>query len=169
MRIQSPPFLALLLATTLSAQSAKTADPLAAYLLHGVSHPLAIWRANTVRDVRYDLSLDVTAPDSAVGHVTVRFSRTGASDAILDWRASPLLAPSLHGVPPALIIAAACDPLCDEGAAYVRRLEEAGVAVDYRRLDGMVHGFLTMGGKIDAANRAVALMAAALKQAFETS
>ena len=53
---------------------------------HGVSHPLAIWRANTIKDVRYDLSLDVTAPDSAIGHVAVRFVRSGTADAILDWR-----------------------------------------------------------------------------------
>ena len=53
---------------------------------HGVSHPLAIWRANTIKDVRYDLSLDVTAPDSAIGHVSARFVRSGTSDVILDWR-----------------------------------------------------------------------------------
>lgn len=52
----------------------------------GVSHRLALWRARTVRDVRYDLALDVTALDSAVGRVTVRFRRTGAGDAILDFR-----------------------------------------------------------------------------------
>ena len=86
MRFHPAPLLALLFASSLSAQRAKPADPLVAYLGHGVSHPLAIWRANTVRDVRYDLTLDVTAPDSAIGHVTVRFTRTGTSDAILDWR-----------------------------------------------------------------------------------
>jgi aminopeptidase N len=82
----SASFMALLLASALGAQAARTADPFAAYLGHGVSHPLAIWRATAVRDVRYDLSLDVTAPDSAIGHVAVRFNRTGTSDAILDWR-----------------------------------------------------------------------------------
>jgi aminopeptidase N len=85
-RIHQAPLLALLLTSGLAAQGTKTVDPLAVYLGHGVSHPLAIWRANTVKDVRYDLSLDVTAPDSAIGHVTVRFSRSGTSDAILDWR-----------------------------------------------------------------------------------
>ncbi len=67
-------------------QRGRAADPLVAYMDHGVSHPLAIWRANTTKDVRYDLSLDVTAPDSAIGHVTARFVRSGTSDAILDWR-----------------------------------------------------------------------------------
>jgi acetyl esterase len=85
-------------------------------------------------------------------------------EAVRDWRASPLLAPSVDGVPPALVITSGLDPLRDEGEAYARRLEEAGVAVDYVCLGGMIHGFLTMGGKIDTANRAVATMASALRQ-----
>src|SRR5205823_11057561 len=86
-----------------------------------------------------------------------------AVDAREDWRASPLRAPWVHGVAPALIIAAELDPLVDEGAAYARRLEGARVPVEYHRLDGMIHGFLTMGGKVDAANEAVSLIADALK------
>ena len=85
-RIHNVPLLALLVASTLVAQGAKAVDPLAAYLGHGVSHPLAIWRANTLKDIRYDLSLDVTAADSAIGHVTARFNRSGSADVILDWR-----------------------------------------------------------------------------------
>ena len=85
-------------------------------------------------------------------------------DDVRDWRASPLLAPSVDGVPPALVMTAGLDPLRDEGEAYARRLEEAGVAVDYMCLGGMVHGFLTMGGKIDTANRAVSHIASALRQ-----
>ena len=86
--------------------------------------------------------------------------------AIEDWRASPLRAPWVHGVAPALIIAAELDPLCDEGEAYARRLQGARVPVEYQRLDGMLHGFLTMGGRIDAANHAVETIAAALRKAF---
>lgn len=85
-------------------------------------------------------------------------------DNMRDWRASPLLAPSVDGVPPAIVITAGLDPLRDEGEAYARRLEEAGVAVDYLCLGGMIHGFLTMGGKIDTANRAVSYIASALRQ-----
>jgi acetyl esterase/lipase len=86
--------------------------------------------------------------------------------AIEDWRASPLRAPWVHGVAPALIIAAELDPLCDEGEAYARRLQGARVPVEYHRVDGMIHGFLTMGGRIDAANQAIATIAAALRKAF---
>jgi acetyl esterase/lipase len=86
--------------------------------------------------------------------------------AVNDWHASPLLAPWVHGVAPALIITAELDPLIDEGEAYARRLRGARVPVDYQVVPGMIHGFLTMGGKVDAANRAIADVAAALRQAF---
>ncbi len=84
-------------------------------------------------------------------------------DAREDWRGSPLLAPWVHGVAPALIIAAELDPLVDEGAAYARRLQGARVAVEYHLVPGMIHGFLTMGGKIDAAQRAVSVIADRLR------
>jgi acetyl esterase len=90
-------------------------------------------------------------------------------EAINDWRASPLMAPWVHGVAPALIIASELDPLVDEGAAYARRLQGARVPVDYQVMPGMIHGFLTMGGKIDAANRAIETVAAALRNAFTTA
>jgi acetyl esterase len=88
-------------------------------------------------------------------------------DAVNDWRASPLLAPWVHGVAPALIMAAELDPLFDEGAAYARRLQGARVPVEYHIVNGMIHGFLTMGGKVDAANQAVATIAASLRRAFQ--
>jgi aminopeptidase N len=98
-RIHQAPLLALLLTSGLAAQGTRTVDPLAVFLGHGVSHPLAIWRANTVKDVRYDLSLDLTAPDSAIGHVTVRFNRSGTSDAIFDWRGRRLTRVMSNGRP----------------------------------------------------------------------
>ena len=69
-----------------SAQAGVASDPLVAYMSHGVSHELGVWRARTISDVRYDLTLDVTAPDSAKGSVVVRFKRSGSGDVILDFR-----------------------------------------------------------------------------------
>ena len=71
----------LLVGFRLPAQSPPT--PLTA---HGVSLELAKLRSQTIRDVRYDLWLDVTAPDSALGRVEIHFQHIGGSDAIIDFR-----------------------------------------------------------------------------------
>jgi len=85
---------------------------------------------------------------------------------IADWRASPLRAASFAGLPPALVLIAGCDPLSDEGEDYANRLRAAGVPVTLKRFEGLIHGFLTMGKLIPAADEAVADIAGALRAAF---
>jgi acetyl esterase len=84
-----------------------------------------------------------------------------------DWRASPLLAKSLAGLPPAYVLTAGFDPLVDEGRAYAERLAKEGVEVAYLDYPDMVHGFLPMGGVLDTANAAIADCCARLRGAFE--
>jgi len=79
-----------------------------------------------------------------------------------DPRVSPLYAPDLSGLPPALIVAAEYDTLRDEAAAYAERLSAAGVATRYLCVNGMVHGFLQMRGLVTEAQTATEEIARAL-------
>jgi acetyl esterase len=84
-----------------------------------------------------------------------------------DFRFAPLLLDDLSSLPQSLVIVAGYDPLRDEGIEYAKRLIEAGNRVQLSNYEGMVHGFFLMGGAVDAAKRAVAESAAAMRQAFD--
>lgn len=59
-----------------------------------------------------------------------------------DWRSAPILAPSLAGLPPAVIVVGGHDPLHDDGVRYAEHLEAAGVPVRLVEYPAMPHGFL---------------------------
>jgi acetyl esterase len=81
-----------------------------------------------------------------------------------DWRASPILAPRLAGLPPTLVIAAACDPLIDDVRGYARRLAQEAVPTELVVYEGVVHGFYSMPHAIDMAREANELAARRLHQ-----
>jgi acetyl esterase len=86
----------------------------------------------------------------------------------LDPRVSPLLVADAAGLPPAIVLTAAFDPLRDEGRAYARRLREAGVAVTDWCIEGMIHNFLGHTGKSSAARAAYLRLAREIKGRLAT-
>ena len=80
--------------------------------------------------------------------------------------AAPMHATDLTGLPPALVITAEYDPLCDEGEAYAGRLREAGVSTQYTRYDGMMHGFFGQSAVLDKGKQAISEATEALKKVF---
>ena len=83
-----------------------------------------------------------------------------------DWRASPIRAPSLAGVAPAIVVTAECDVLHDDGANYAEALRRAGVPVEYREFPGMIHAFFGMVPAVDDAMNAQRAVWDAFKRAF---
>lgn len=72
-----------------------------------------------------------------------------------DSRVAPLRMASMAGLPPAYVMVAEYDVLRDEGEAYARRLQAAGVPVVMVRAMGMNHGFLRHDGVIPEATAAL--------------
>lgn len=83
-------------------------------------------------------------------------------------RVSPLRAASHAGVAPALVITAEFDPLRDEGNDYAAALAAAGVEVEHRQYDGMIHGFVGMPGILAGGRAGLDQVVGALRRAFGT-
>ena len=77
--------------------------------------------------------------------------------------AEPLYA-DLRGLPPLFLTCAEIDPLADDTRELAQRLAAAGVAHEVREYPGLVHGFLQMTARSEAARAAMADAGRALRQ-----
>ncbi len=79
---------------------------------------------------------------------------------------SPLLAPDLSGLAPALVLNAEFDVLRDQVARYARRLAAEGTPVQYRSYPGTLHDFAVLPGLFDQADDALRDVCTALRRSF---
>jgi len=83
-----------------------------------------------------------------------------------DPRAAPLHAKNFQGLADAFVLTAGHDPLADEGYEYAKKLEANGVRVTFVHMSDQMHGFLTLGRMVRAADLALDIAGAALARAF---
>jgi acetyl esterase len=95
------------------------------------------------------------------------YARTEAD--VTDWRMSPLRVNDVAGVAPATVLTAEFDPLRDQGEAYGRRLQEAGVPTEIMRADGVFHGYFGMQKFLPPAMEPWDVAVRALRSAFGTA
>lgn len=122
----------------------------------------------------------MTDPDCGFPSVATLADGPVLSRESLDWfwdsylgtsRAAPdplaaVLTADLAGLPPATVLTAEYDPLCDEGEAFAGRLRAAGVPAVSRRYLGMAHGFLSMPALSPVAAHAMSDLGNDFKAAF---
>lgn len=115
---------------------------------------------------------DGRLPEAVLGSSSMRWywsqyvqdeKRSGEPDC------SPLRAAELTGIAPAVVMTAEFDPLREQGEAYARRLEQAGVPVVLWRYEGQIHGFLRMPAVIDRADEAIDDVAREVRSALKPS
>lgn len=80
--------------------------------------------------------------------------------------AFPLRARSLSDLPPATLVTAGFDPLCEEGAAYADRLAADGTPVEHLQYDAQIHGFCSLYEHIDEGREAISDLADRLQDAL---
>jgi acetyl esterase/lipase len=91
----------------------------------------------------------------------------GPGDDPADPRLSPLKASDLSGLAPAIIATAGFDPLVDQGEAYAKRLQSAGVPLAYRCYDNLSHGYAAFTGVTPAADVACREVAGLVRESIE--
>jgi acetyl esterase len=102
--------------------------------------------------------------NSDLEYMLTLYLSEGASSS--DARVSPLLYDDLAGMPPAVIMTAGCDPVCDDGKTYGERLAAAGVPVEYRCFETTIHACVSFAGIIPAGLEALSFLASRIRAAL---
>lgn len=100
--------------------------------------PVLDARMQTPSMLAYD---DTPVWNSAANRVMWTMYLENIADVEEPVYASPGIHPSVEGLPPAYIEVSEFDCLRDEGLAYARRLEEAGIPVVLNETKGTIHGY----------------------------
>lgn len=100
--------------------------------------PACDMRNNYQSHVEFSTGYGLRADDA--DFVSQNYLRTREDS--YDWRASPVLAPTLKGMPPALVWLGEWEILYDEAMLYVNRMRDAGVEVQLMVGPQQGHGFL---------------------------
>ena len=79
---------------------------------------------------------------------------------------SPLTAPALSSLPPAVLAVAEFDPLRDQGTQYAARLRDAGISVTGHAGAGLIHGYADMIGRSAAARAELSRVVASVARAL---
>jgi acetyl esterase len=115
--------------------------------LRGDTSPCAQLLLYPVTDLSREHPSYETHRDGLLSAPRMRWFRRhylGTSHRGEDPRASPLCAPDLRGVAPAVVVTAGFDVLRDEGIAFAGRLREAEVPVHALHYPTLPHGFVSM-------------------------
>ncbi|KIW84163.1 hypothetical protein Z517_03412 [Fonsecaea pedrosoi CBS 271.37] len=84
-----------------------------------------------------------------------------------EWKVSPIHAPNLKGLAPALVLTAEMDVLRDQGEVYAARMKEAGCEVQIIRFKGAPHTFMQLDAILDSGKQYNAVVLEVLKKAFK--
>lgn len=91
----------------------------------------------------------------------------GRASDLADPRLSPLHAPDLSQVAPAIVVTAGYDPIRDEGLAYAERLRASGVPVLGMHYPGQIHGFMSFDRVLLGARDAFHRIGHALRRTWD--
>lgn len=80
--------------------------------------------------------------------------------------ATPSLAGSLTGLPPALVLSTEYEVARDEAEAYAKQLADAGVETEAIRFDGLAHGVYWMSGAVPRSQELHDAIVSFLKRRF---